>query len=170
MTSRCDVISDVINIKSTFSAIICNDLSISDVKISLSEIIWNFSKWPPFRGPGELLNRKLYRKLSATSNRPCPYLHFELLIDVQAKKLTELRQWPIFWPRDLVPWPTYLSMLLTGTADPIHMWTKFGDDMSKLSWVMLDKTDRQTDRWKSAQRAQTCQNSIKVSWKTLKHW
>ena len=26
------------------------------------------------------------------------------------------------------------------------MWTKFGDDMSKRSWVMLDKTDRQTDR------------------------
>ena len=26
------------------------------------------------------------------------------------------------------------------------MWTKFGDDMSKRSWVMLDKTDRLTDR------------------------
>ena len=26
------------------------------------------------------------------------------------------------------------------------MWTKFGDDMSKRSRVMLDKTDRQTDR------------------------
>ena len=33
----------------------------------------------------------------------------------------------------------------TGTAHPFHMWTKFGDDMSKRSWVMLDKTDRQTD-------------------------
>ena len=30
----CDVISDVINIKSTFSGIICNDLSISDIKIT----------------------------------------------------------------------------------------------------------------------------------------
>ena len=57
-----------------------------------------------------------------------------------------LKIWPIFWPGDLVPWPTYLSMLHTGTADPFHMWTKFGDDMSKRSWVMLDKTDRQTDR------------------------
>ena len=27
-----------------------------------------------------------------------------------------------------------------------------------------------TAKWKSAQRAQTCQNSTKVSWKTLKHW
>ena len=45
-----------------------------------------------------------------------------------------------------MPWPTYLSMSHTGTAHPFHMWTKFGDDMSKRSWVMLDKTDRLTDR------------------------
>ena len=57
-----------------------------------------------------------------------------------------LKIWPIFLPGDLVPWPTYLSMSHTGTADPFHMWTKFGDDMSKRSWVMLDKTDRLTDR------------------------
>ena len=121
--------------------------------------MWNnlkFSKWPPFWGPRELLNRKLYQKLSTTSNRPCPYLQFELLIDVLAKKLTGLWQWPIFWPRDLVPWPTYLSMLLTGTADPLHMWTKFGDDMSKRPWVMLDKTDRQTDKRTNEHTCQNC--------------
>ena len=51
-----------------------------------------------------------------------------------------------FLPRDLVPWPTYLSMLHTGTADPLHMWTKFGEYMSKRSWVMLEKwTDKQTN-------------------------
>ena len=38
LTSCCDVISDVINIKSTFSRINCNDLSISVVKMNLSEI------------------------------------------------------------------------------------------------------------------------------------
>ena len=38
LTSRCDVINDVINIKRTFSGIICNDVSISDVKINLSKI------------------------------------------------------------------------------------------------------------------------------------
>ena len=37
-------------------------------------------------------------------------------------------------------------MLHTGTADPLHIWAKFGDDMSQRSWVMLDKTDRQTDK------------------------
>ena len=51
-----------------------------------------------------------------------------------------------FLPGDLVPWPTSLSMLLTGTADPFHMWTNFGNYMSKRSRVMLDKTDRLTDR------------------------
>ena len=35
-TSRCDVISDVININTTFSGTIYNDLSISDVKMNLS--------------------------------------------------------------------------------------------------------------------------------------
>ena len=49
LTSRCDVISDVINIKSTFSGIICNDLSIADVKISLSKTIWNFQNGRHFK-------------------------------------------------------------------------------------------------------------------------
>ena len=38
LTSPCDVINDVINIKRTFSGIICNDVSISDVKINLPKI------------------------------------------------------------------------------------------------------------------------------------
>ena len=38
LTSRCDVMNDVNNIKSTFSGIINDDLSISDVKINLSKI------------------------------------------------------------------------------------------------------------------------------------
>ena len=43
LTSRCDVINDVINnIKSTFYGIINDDLSISAVKINLSKIFCNF--------------------------------------------------------------------------------------------------------------------------------
>ena len=38
LTSRCDVISDVINIKSTFSGTIFNDLFISAFKTNLSKI------------------------------------------------------------------------------------------------------------------------------------
>ena len=42
LTSRCDVISDVINIKSTFLGLISDDLSISRVKMNLSEIFRKF--------------------------------------------------------------------------------------------------------------------------------
>ena len=39
LTSRSDVISDVMGIKTTFSGTICNDLSISAVKIKLYELL-----------------------------------------------------------------------------------------------------------------------------------
>ena len=42
LTSRCDVISDVINIKSTLLGLISDGLSISDVKMNLSKIFRNF--------------------------------------------------------------------------------------------------------------------------------
>ena len=42
LTSRCDVIGDIINIKNTFGGIISDDLSISDVKMNLSKIFWKF--------------------------------------------------------------------------------------------------------------------------------
>ena len=42
LTSNCDVISDVMDIKNTFYAIICDVLCISYVKINLSQIFRNF--------------------------------------------------------------------------------------------------------------------------------
>ena len=42
LTSRCDVISDVINMKSTFGGSILDGLSISNVKMNLSKIFQNF--------------------------------------------------------------------------------------------------------------------------------
>ena len=42
LTSLCDVISDVMNIKNTFYATICDVLCISYVKINLSQIFRNF--------------------------------------------------------------------------------------------------------------------------------
>ena len=41
LTSRCDVISDVINIKSTFFRLISDGLYISNVKMNLSQISRN---------------------------------------------------------------------------------------------------------------------------------
>ena len=61
LTSRCDVVSYVINNKNIFSGIISDNLSISVVKLYLSVIFRNFSKWPPFWGPGELCNQKSNR-------------------------------------------------------------------------------------------------------------
>ena len=42
LTSRCDVISDVINIKNYFFGSILDGLSISNVKMNLSKIFRNF--------------------------------------------------------------------------------------------------------------------------------
>ena len=41
LTSRCDVISDVINFKSTYFGLISDGLSISNVKMKLSKIFRN---------------------------------------------------------------------------------------------------------------------------------
>ena len=60
LTSRCGVISDVINIKNTFSGIICNDLSISDVKMNVSEIFRNFQNGCHFEVRTCFLNGSLY--------------------------------------------------------------------------------------------------------------
>ena len=90
LTSRCDVISDVINIKSTFSGTISDDLSISDVKINLSKIFRNFQNGRHFEV------RAIFQTGSCTEtwvlhkDRPCSSLSCELLFDVLAKKLTEL--------------------------------------------------------------------------------
>ena len=73
-----------------------------------------------------------------------------------------LKIWPIFLPGDPVPWPNSLSMLLTGTADPFHMWTNFGDHMSKRSRVMLDKMDRLTDKQTNEHTCQKILASNKI--------
>ena len=90
LTSRCDVISDVINIKSTFSGTISDDLSISDVKMNLSKIFRNFQNGRHFEV------RAIFQTGSCTEtwvlhkDRPCSSLSCEFLFDVLAKKLTEL--------------------------------------------------------------------------------
>ena len=90
LTSPCDVINDVINIKSTFPGIISDDLSISDVKMNLSKIFRNFQNGRHFEV------RAIFQTESCTGSwflhqyRPCLSLYFELLFDVLAQKMTEL--------------------------------------------------------------------------------
>ena len=101
LTPRCDVISDVINIKSTFSGIISDNLSISDAKMNLSKIFQNFQNGRHFEV------RAIFHTGSCTGSwvlhqdRPCLSLHFELLFDgvMGFQNLTYF----------LTSWPNYLT-------------------------------------------------------------
>ena len=109
LMSRCDVISDVINIKITFSGIISDDLSISDVKMNLSKIFRNFQNGRHFEV------RAIFQTGSCTEtwvlhqDRPYLSLSYELLFDDSSLKIDGVmaifKIWPTFWPRDLVIWP-----------------------------------------------------------------
>ena len=76
LTSRYDVISDVMNIKKHF---LCNNLWCSFHIFWQNEHISNFSKfskWPPFWFSSEFFNLKLYRKLSLTARYAMPFPTF----------------------------------------------------------------------------------------------
>ena len=116
---------------------------------SYTEQVKKFEKWRNFEvGANFFVKSVIGRKLSEPDSQENSWiLSFWSTFQLKNwRSYGNLKIWPIFWPGDLVPWPTYLSLSHTGTADPFHMWTKFGVDMSKRSWVMLDKTDRLTDR------------------------
>ena len=104
LTSRCDVISDVINIKSTFWGLISDGLSISNVKMNLSEIFRNlqngrhFEAWANFQTGIWVLHQ----------DRTCHSLHFEILFDVLAQILTELWLFQNF-TYFLISWPSYVT-------------------------------------------------------------
>ena len=53
------------------------------------------------------------------------------------------------WPRDLDLWPLTLKRNSDGAATTIHLWTNFGEEISKGSRVIRDiikkRTNRQTD-------------------------
>ena len=71
LTSCCDVISDVMNIKNTFYVIICDVLSISYVKMNLSQIFWNFQNGRHFEAraifkPGVVPEIDSYNKTGHT--------------------------------------------------------------------------------------------------------
>ena len=90
LTSRCDVISNVITIKMFFSGIISGDLSISDAKINLSKIFRNFQNGRHFEVQAIFQTRSWTEFGVLHQDRPCLSLQFGNLFDVLAKKLTEL--------------------------------------------------------------------------------
>ena len=88
--SGCDVIIEAMNIKNTFYVIFCDVLSISYVKMRLSQIIQNLQNGRHFEV------RAIFKTGSCTGSRvlhqhrPCHSLDFEILFDVLAQILTEL--------------------------------------------------------------------------------
>ena len=182
LTWRYDVVSGVINIKNTFSGIISDDLSISDAKINLSKIFWNFQNGRHFEVQAIFQTGSCTEFRVLHQDRPCLSIHFGLLFDVLAKKLTELWRFQNL-TYFLTSWPDYL------TFDLYNKWvyTHYQDTHLGQGWWWLVEwcglypannlhPDRQTDkpsdehtcqnwkfwqvtnRWKSNRRLRTCQN------------
>ena len=151
LMSRCDVISDVINIKINFSGIISDDLSISDAKINLSKIFWNFQNGRHFEVQAIFQTGSCTEFGVLHQDRPCLSLHFELLFDVLAQKLTELWRFQNL-TYFLTSWPIYL------TLDLHNKWVSspYQDTcMGQVWWWLVNRCDlypannvpdRQTDK------------------------
>ena len=84
LTSRCDVISDVMNIKNTFYLIMCDVLSISYVKMNLSQIFRNFQNGRHFEVHVRYWTGGCIGIWVIHQDRLCHSLHFEILFDVLA--------------------------------------------------------------------------------------
>ena len=188
LTPRCDVISDVINIRNNFSGIISDDLSISDAKINLSKIFRNFQNGRHFEVQAIFQTGSCTEFGVLHQERPCLSLHFELLFDVVAQKLTELWRFQNL-TYFLTSWPDYL------TFDLYDQWVSTHDQDTHLGqvwWWLVEwcgpypannlhpdrQIDRQTDkpsdehtyqnwkfwqvtnRWKGNRRLRTCQNLL----------
>ena len=92
LTSGCDVIIDIINIKNTFWRIISDNLSIYDVKMNLSKIFWKFQNGRHFEVMANFYTESWTGMWVTQQDRPSYSLHFELLIDTVAQILMKLLQ------------------------------------------------------------------------------
>ena len=152
LTSRCDVIGDIIimkiilvdNLHTIFLFLLSNSGYVENW-----EIFKKFQNWRKFEVGANFF------VISVTESKVCyldsqsNFLHFELLIDAVAKKKRSydtFKIWPTFWPRDLVIWPTFLSNELAGIMDWCLLVTKFGDDWLSRSWDFVKFPYKQTDR------------------------
>ena len=119
LTSRCYVISDVINIKNNFSGIISDDFSISDAKINLFKIFRSFQNGRHFEVQAIFQTGSCTEFRDLYQERPCLSLHFEFLFDVLAQKLTELWRFQNL-TYFLTSWPDYLIFDLYDTLVSTH--------------------------------------------------
>ena len=108
LSSCCDIISDVINMKVLFLWQIEYVLSISDDKLELFTIFQKFEKWRNFELAANIFNNHVTGNWVCYVNSQEQFLNFELLVDVLAQKMTELWQFQnlIYL---LTSWPSYLT-------------------------------------------------------------
>ena len=126
LTSRCDVISDVINIKSAFLALISDILSIFVVRMTLSKIFQNFQNGHHFVVRANFLIGSCTGSWVLHQDRPCHSLHLEILFDVLAQILRELLlfQYFIYF---LTSWPSYFNFDLQNPQSFVLMQTSYFD-------------------------------------------
>ena len=128
LTSRCDVISDVINIKNTFSVIICDVFFISGVKINLSQIFWNFQNGCHCESGANFYTGSCTGSWVLHQDRPYHSLHFEILFDVLAQIFTELwlfQNLTYF----LISWPSYVTFDLQKLQHSVLRETTYVDQV-----------------------------------------
>ena len=90
LMSGCDIIIEAMNIKHTFYVIICDVLSISYVKMKLSQIIQTLQNGRHFEVRAIFITGSCTGSWVLHQNRPCHSLYFDILFDVLAQILTEL--------------------------------------------------------------------------------
>ena len=149
-------------LKTVFSKVISDDLSIPDVRMSLSEIFRNFQNGRHFDVQAIFLTGSCTGNAVLHRDRPCHSLYFEVLFDVLAQILTELwlfQNLTYFF----TSWPSYLTFDLGKLYSSVPDQVPHVDEV----WWLLAKncglyrdTNRQTNKWKGNRRLHTCQNYL----------
>ena len=137
LTSRCDVISDVMNIKNTYYVIMCDVLSISYVKMNLSQIFRNFQNGRHFEVHVRYWTGSCIGIWVIHQDRLCHSLHFEILFDVLAWILTELwlfQNLTYF----LILWPSYGTFVLQTVWGSMLWQTTYVD---QVWWWLVKNCD-----------------------------
>ena len=137
LSSRCDVISDFINVRRLFLWWLAYVLSISNGKLELFMIFQKFEKWRNFELAANFLNKSVTDNWVCYVNSQEQFLNFELLIDVPAQKLTGWWQFQnlIYF---LTLWPSYLTFDLEKLQGSSLYMTSYVD---QFWWRLIKNCD-----------------------------
>ena len=165
LMSRCDVIGDVI----IMTIILMDDFHTIFLYllwncgyIENSKILKNFQKWRKFEVRSNFFVITVTGSYVSYLDSQSNFLHFELLIDVLAHKLTELWRFKKL-TNFLTSWPSYLTYVLVLRTCRNHglvlatdqVWWWLADSFLRFCEISV-----QTNRWKCNRRLRTCQNLL----------